>query len=236
MSDLHLEFHRDNGESFIKSIDPNQSDVLVLAGDICSKSMIKQSLQMISYHFYNQQIIYVSGNHEFYSSTKDEVLETIKETCKEYDNIKFLDNEIFEINGVRFIGSTLWFDHPGERIYTDKELNDFNCILDIYDWIKQAGNDSIKFLKENVKENDVIITHHLPHEKSISSTYKGSSLNRYFLHSFAYQIFDNKPKLWIHGHTHQSLDYIHDGCRVVCNPTGYLTENAKFDRKLIVEC
>ena len=34
LSDLHFEFHRDGGRSFVDSLDPGGIDVLVLAGDI----------------------------------------------------------------------------------------------------------------------------------------------------------------------------------------------------------
>jgi hypothetical protein len=29
-------------------------------------------------------------------------------------------------------------------------------------------------------------------------------------------------QLWIHGHTHQSYNYIEQGTRVICNPRGYM--------------
>jgi Icc-related predicted phosphoesterase len=44
-------------------------------------------------------------------------------------------------------------------------------------------------------------------------------------------------KLWIHGHTHESMDYDIEGTRVVCNPRGYLPEepNKRFNPRLVVE-
>jgi len=45
--------------------------------------------------------------------------------------------------------------------------------------------------------------------------------------------------LWIHGHTHDSFDYVVNGTRVVCNPRGYapngVNENARFDANLCVD-
>jgi len=29
-------------------------------------------------------------------------------------------------------------------------------------------------------------------------------------------------KLWIHGHTHESFDYMVGDTRIVCNPRGYI--------------
>ena len=43
----------------------------------------------------------------------------------------------------------------------------------------------------------------------------------------------------IHGHTHDSFDYVVNGVRVLCNPRGYakdgVNENALFDAGLTVE-
>ena len=43
--------------------------------------------------------------------------------------------------------------------------------------------------------------------------------------------------LWIHGHMHNSSDYVERGTRVICNPRGYLPfePNPEFDPSLIVE-
>jgi hypothetical protein len=43
--------------------------------------------------------------------------------------------------------------------------------------------------------------------------------------------------VWIHGHTHDSLDYMQSGTRVVCNPRGYVPMeiNPRFDPELVVE-
>jgi hypothetical protein len=42
---------------------------------------------------------------------------------------------------------------------------------------------------------------------------------------------------WIHGHTHESCDYVENGTRVVCNPRGYLPMEANpgFQPDFIVE-
>jgi hypothetical protein len=45
-------------------------------------------------------------------------------------------------------------------------------------------------------------------------------------------------QLWIHGHTHDSFDYLLNGTRIVCNPRGYarsgVNENPLFDPDLII--
>jgi hypothetical protein len=43
--------------------------------------------------------------------------------------------------------------------------------------------------------------------------------------------------LWIHGHTHESVDYFVNSTRVVCNPRGYapMELNESFDPVLTVD-
>jgi hypothetical protein len=44
------------------------------------------------------------------------------------------------------------------------------------------------------------------------------------------------PKLWIHGHTHDSFDYMVGETRVICHPKGYPKEN-NYDgyKPLVIE-
>ncbi len=47
---------------------------------------------------------------------------------------------------------------------------------------------------------------------------------------------DAQPQLWVHGHTHASLDYRIGATRVVCNPFGYARdeENPHFEEAKLV--
>lgn len=49
----------------------------------------------------------------------------------------------------------------------------------------------------------------------------------------------DRVALWIHGHTHDSFDYRHNGTRILCNPRGYVRdgadENPAFDPTLPVD-
>jgi hypothetical protein len=46
-------------------------------------------------------------------------------------------------------------------------------------------------------------------------------------------------RLWVHGHMHDSFDYVLGETRVVSNPRGYarngVNENARFDPNMVVE-
>ena len=117
VSDLHLEFYEKLAA--IPRIDV-VGDVLVLAGDVGypTKPLFWKFMEEQSRRFKN--IIYVPGNHEYYHTnaaiekhrllTIDEMDELIRSELRRrcLTNIYMLQNDVCIIDGVRFIGSTLW--------------------------------------------------------------------------------------------------------------------------------
>jgi Icc-related predicted phosphoesterase len=93
----------------------------------------------------------------------------------------------------------------------------------------------------------VAISHHAPDARSLSARFASSILSAAFvsdvLESFVGVAPDDgvsgkaSPRVghWIHGHTHDSFDYVAGGTRVICNPHGYGKENLRFDPELIIE-
>jgi len=98
ISDIHNEIQSVNTPM------PVDTDVVVLAGDIHA------GVEGVDWAQNNYgtdvPIVYVAGNHEFYQhdlSLVKEITEAAAGT-----NVHFLDNGSTVIDGVRFIGSTLW--------------------------------------------------------------------------------------------------------------------------------
>jgi hypothetical protein len=85
----------------------------------------------------------------------------------------------------------------------------------------------------------VVITHHAPSPRSIHPRFAGSLLNACFVSDLERLAGGDRVQLWIHGHTHDSFDYLVNGTRIVCNPRGYakagVDENALFDPGLIID-
>ena len=50
-------------------------------------------------------------------------------------------------------------------------------------------------------------------------------------------ILEHQPRLWIHGHTHESFDYEIGKTRAVCNPRGYapMAINEGFKADFVME-
>ena len=128
-SDLHLEF----GDLFFTN-DQN-IDVLILSGDICvakdigrpdpdnfmegaKSSRIVDFFKRCSFQF--PHVIYIMGNHEHYHGDVAKSASIIRSMLESHmlSNVHFLDKEFIDIDGVRFIGGTLWTDFNGENEMT----------------------------------------------------------------------------------------------------------------------
>ena len=98
--------------------------------------------------------------------------------------------------------------------------------------------DSRRFIDTALRADSiktVVVTHHLPHAKSIPPRFKGDLLNAAYASDLSGVIEQGRPALWVHGHTHDSCDYDLGSTRVVCNPRGYDDENRDFNSALVVE-
>lgn len=240
ISDLHLEF----GPYLHKA--PEGTDVIIAAGDITTGHMGPFLLREMFGK--DIPIIYVAGNHEFYRTVWDNTINEIEQRARDF-NVHFLhDGGYVEIEGVTFVGGTLWTDY---NLYDTREasmefaargINDFRHIGKVPDPVGQAlflkPADTLKMHERTVRrirevaaempqENKlVVVTHMAPHPKSIHKKYAGDSVNPYYASDLTAVIEATKPDLWVHGHMHDSFDYTVGwplATRVVCNPRGYVT-------------
>lgn len=234
ISDVHTEFQRDWGESFIESMDSDGVDVLVIAGDLSTKDQLKMNLRGFCKKY--PHVVYTPGNHEFYGSSFGDVRKTLSE-INDCPNLHILDNKSVEIMGQKFVGCTLWFRNGDKNCLLEKHMNDFRTIKDFGKEVYGENERSLEFLKENVCSNSVVVTHHMPSTLSIGKMWVKHPLNVFFLCDLDEFICERKPKIWFHGHTHDSFDYVLDKTRIVCNPFGYVGSaiNPSFDDKKIIE-
>mgnify|MGYP003347062769 CR=1 FL=1 len=256
-SDLHLEF------GAIELHNTESSDVLVLAGDICTAKHLNGVSQYDQRYrtFFAQccerfpKVIYVLGNHESYAYDIQYTASHLKRELAR-DNLHILDNETVDIDGVTFIGTTLWTDMNAEDSLTlyhvSSMMNDFQTIknsarmLSEYKAAKLTPEDTVEFHKKSLdyinhvtygrpNYNFVVVGHHCPSHKSVHEKYKNDTLmNGNFYTNMDEFIIDNPQiQLWIHGHMHDAVDYMLGTTRVVSNPRGYLgyedTSNFKPD-------
>jgi Icc-related predicted phosphoesterase len=240
VSDLHFEFHKDGGRSLVNEVTQGDFDVLILAGDIGDFRTFYQAVTLLSTAVAPRPVLMVLGNHEAYGSSLElafEEAEKVKEVCS---NLTILEQSVCEIQGQRFIGCTLWYPHP-IQLPADAQMGDFEYIEGGLQWVHERAKASAKFLRETIQPGDVVITHMVPHLKSIAKKFERSPINGYFIHNVGDVVEHGDAKLWIHGHTHTSHDYVVGKTRVVCNPFGYVNSrlpgepNRDFDPTLTVE-
>lgn len=241
-SDLHFEFHEDGGKALVGTLP--KTDVIVVAGDLASARELWPSLILLLRKY--RHVVFVFGNHEFYSSSFQSVRQSInkleqrlpklRDRGADLGELHLLDNSTVEIEGQRFVGTTLWFRRQPNIGLKHRLLNDFNAIKGASHRIYEENLRAIGFLEETVVPADVVVTHHLPYEGSLRED-ADPAYNCFYLCDMEPFISLRKPKLWLHGHTHHSRDYVVHDTRVVCNPFGYAAheENSSFDSSLIIE-
>lgn len=237
ISDLHLEF----GE---RAPMLPEADILIFAGDLNTKARV-QYLKTMSKYF--EHVIFVDGNHEFYRGDLHKTRHKIGDELEPFKNVHYLVNEKITLDGVDFLGCTLWTDmdngDPLLMVNASGMMNDFRKIrTNHYQgrftpkvWLSEHEK-SKNFLINNMTKNSVVITHHLPSMKSIDPKYKHMErMNHLYASDLEWMMTAYQPQLWIHGHTHCNMDYMVDNTRVVCNPRGYPGENPNFDPEFKVE-
>ncbi len=103
------------------------------------------------------------------------------------------------------------------------------------EWLRRALS-GFTSLGEGFSGPTVVVTHHAPCARSIAPRIAGDPLNPAFVSDLT-DLMGQTVQLWIHGHMHQSCDYIEQGTHVICNPRGYipLEPNPDFDPNLIIE-
>lgn len=241
LSDLHFEFYSDGGKKFVARLadriktNKQKVDVCILAGDIAVGPAIPDALKLFCDAF--PKVLYVHGNHEFYGYRREQVVSWTMEAKDKNANLYWLDNGIVTIENQRFLGTPLWFkDDPYNDVYKDK-VNCFKKIVNFKSWVYEENKKAISFLEREMLDGDIIISHYLPHDKSIAENYKSSSLNRFYVCDISHILNVRTPKLMIHGHTHISCDYYLGDTRVVCNPFGYYCHevNGGFKKVFLLE-
>ena len=171
LSDLHFEFDGDFGKEFISGLNSEGVDVLVLAGDITIPSQMFQTLDNICNHYKNSQIIYILGNHDHAHVRLNKIKEIIKTLSLQHQHFTWLENDIKEINCLnskgnfetkRFLGCTLWYPPTATAQKSKYDWFDFQYIPNADPYIFIQNKKSINFLKNNIREGDIVVTHMQP--------------------------------------------------------------------------
>lgn len=236
LSDLHLEFHPDGGKAFLRSLDPSGVDILLVAGDIGSEQLLPVALSSLCSQY--PQVIFVAGNHDYYASSLSDVEILRGFLTEQHKNLHWLENSITEINGQRFVGTTLWFPETEDARRLSAHLNDFDHIRELNSWVYDKNRSAVSFLSDNLKAGDVVVTHHAPSSQGQDPRFRDDqALHCFYVCDVEPVIRYHRPAFWIHGHVHASLDYRIGSTRVLCNPFGYtgVVQNPGFQHKMLMD-
>lgn len=239
VSDLHLDFHEDRGEGLIDSL--GEADVLVIAGDLCQHQTFRSALDRLCAKY--PQILYVPGNHEYYTSSFHEVRAQLKRSARKRPNLHILDRAVFALPGfkARVLGCTLWFPELPDNYKYNWRLNDFTYIKNFGALVYKEHALDKRFLEDNVQAGDIVVTHHLPTHAVVHPKYLMDSdsraMNRYFVSDMHEFILDRAPLLWLCGHTHVPNEVQVGSTSVILNPLGYPEERVNFNtnRKIVLQ-
>lgn len=241
LSDLHREF-------FSQDVEPCLADVVVLAGDI---DIGNRGVLWAQETFIGTPVIYVCGNHEYYGKAYPKLLATLKDLAKG-SNVFVLENDAVVLDGVRFLGCTLWTDFAllGEpRIagsQANEKMSDYMKIRVSPEYRRLRSIDTATIHQKSrawleqelaaASAKTVVVTHHAPSAKSLFDGYQDKPLSAAYASNLDELIQASQVSLWVHGHIHSSLDYRLGNTRVVSNPRGYPDErNDDFQADLVVE-
>jgi predicted phosphodiesterase len=231
------------------------SDVVILAGDIAKPA------QAIAWaQGFGKPVVFVPGNHEFYGSSLQETVEQMKQLAHG-TSVFVLDNECLVLDGMRFLGSTLWTDFlaagPGaaqqaaiaQSVQFNRDFSRIRAVPGEHGRLlapqdcAELFTRNTQWLKTQLSTTfsgpTVVVTHHAPSLQSVPKRFAGSPLNANFVSDAEQLVAESNAQLWVHGHLHDSFDYTLHNTRVLCNPRGYtrdgVSENAQFNPHLTVD-
>ena len=198
-------------------------------------------------------VIFIVGNHEHYHGDFARTVPHFKDVLGYLPNLHILEKETFVLDDITFIGGTLWTDmnRRDNRTLHDisRMMNDFRCVdntnktEDGRGWpgrftTTDAANDHdamVAFIDQTIAANStgryVVVGHHSPSRLSTHPKYQHQFIMNGGYSSSLDDFIQDRPqiKLWTHGHTHEDFDYMIAGCRILCNPRGYVNYEERAD-------
>lgn len=265
LSDLHLESHPD----YHPRPAPG-AQLLVLAGDIGSYQRGSRlpgsdfGLERFSpLRAWPVPVLYVPGNHEYDHLDFDATHARLRETCERL-GITWLEREVLVLQGIRFIGTTLWTDfdalawRPGKpppdtaqvlkqrhkafraaNFYLEKAATLRHGTLMLAEAWREQGLVCQQWLRGALAQphtgTTVVVTHFAPSLRSADPRYGMAPGTAGFCNALD-ELLDG-VQWWLHGHLHCQHDYVERGCRVVANTLGYASkgEQAGFREDLVLD-
>jgi hypothetical protein len=214
-----------------------------------------------------EEVLYIPGNHEPYGGEITTYLDIIQTMTTQWKNVTASDKLVCGFpkedgDYLDMVGCTLWTDMgnmgrygTGPHVSRDegcifecgRGMNDYRVIGNgkphPNDWPIEVSHtlainvEHQAHLEEHVTEGSVVFTHHAPSFKSVHEKYVGNIMNGAYANNLDDFILEREPKLWLHGHMHDPVDYMIGKTRVLSNPMGYPGERgvSGYRKDLVLE-
>ncbi len=242
LSDLHLEVH----PAFAPEPAPG-ADLLVLAGDIGSYQNgtllqdedfgLARFSPLPQYAGWPTPVLFVPGNHEYDAQDFDAAHARLRATCERL-GLLWLEREVLVLDGVRFVGTTLWsdFDALANAAAVQDEARRLAMRTKAFRaanfYLRKTGGTraGLPFLAPEVRAHSLLcqewltaalaapfdgptvaVTHFAPSLRSADPRYGLVPGTAGFCN--ARDDLLSGAQLWLHGHLHCATDYRAEGVR-----------------------
>ncbi len=219
MSDLYL----NAAPMHIPESKHDSESILVLAGDIGQSDAVIPWIRQIATRF--QHIVYVLGNHEYLNNEMTTLNDIMLDAMP--TNVHLLIRDSICLNGVRFIGATLWSDYekanPIERTKIDGDIKNISH-HHMQDKYYIASSLTLPHTGKTI-----VVTHHSPSLSLVNHALKyayASNQDHWF------DQFD--IDIWICGHAHESGISKMNNTKIIQNCRGYPGDLTGFEPELQV--
>lgn len=231
-----------------------QADILVVAGDIEDGTTAIKGLQKLSSA--SRPVVVVFGNNCVRGERIDLLEERAKELSQPEIGFHVLHRRSVILHGIRILGAILWTDGNYIPEGVTRESAHTQCASKGYDKSEESPGVPFSFqgsMREHIKDLSflqreldtpfkgptVVVTHHLPSPECADRRFKSSPAATAYASFLNDRLFE-QCDLWLHGHTHSSVDIQKGRCRIVANPRGTSKElgkwgNPDFKERMILE-
>lgn len=248
VSDLHM-----GGTYWVPNGRFPKHDVMIIAGDVDDTATDTEWRLLEVCRWSDAPIVFVPGNHDHHRSDLGH-WETPSPDLVDLGVHVLAAGQAVVIDGVRFIGATLWTDFLlfdtefASQAFAAKTMTEYRHV-----W-KTDGTDHVWPIDTAAAHTrhraaieaelavrhpgpTVVVTHHAPSARSVAGPIGVEDAA--YASDLTELIVKHQPDLWVHGHIHQAVDYRIDRTRVVCNPRGYTRrdweEETGWDETLVIE-
>ncbi|MDC1299919.1 metallophosphoesterase family protein [bacterium] len=247
LSDVHVD---SNHKKFPKI--SKKADVIVYAGDVGENfSRVRDYFNSVRVCT-KVPIVYILGNMEYYGKVFHGCSAQYADWLSQIPDLHILDKTSVDINGVAFLGCTLWTDFDDYR-YLGKRSdasNDFARMrkldrfcritsMEMSDIILEhsASKESlIREFKRHSGKDSVVLTHHCPSNLCVHEDNKDDPYLCLYCIEMSDIMIHYRPKVWVYGHTHKSCRKMVGSTYTVSNPYGYPSEGySSYEEEFLIE-